>query len=77
MTAHAHDILSAGHNGTKLIWAAIAVVAVLAVTAIVLVLVTRATDDSPTAPSAVRSQPVPSSQVANNDCGPTRIVHPC
>ena len=76
MTTHVHDLLAAGYRSTKLIWAAIVVVAALAVTATVLALGSRTGDASPAAPPTVATQPTSHSQVTD-DCGPSRIVHPC
>jgi hypothetical protein len=76
MTAHVHDSFTAGHRTATLIWAAIAVLA-LAVLAAVLVLVSTRDDTAPAAPVNGGANPTSHRQVTSNDCGPTRIVHPC
>jgi hypothetical protein len=78
MTAHVHDIFAAGHRTAKLIWAAVALVAFgVAATVIVLMTTSTGTDSTEAPPPAGIVNPTTHAQVTNNDCGPSRIVHPC
>jgi hypothetical protein len=80
MTAHVQDVIVTrpNHRTAKLIWNAVALVT-LAVAFIVtlVVLLNTNTDQAQSNPPAGGNNAGTSVSQVTNDCGPTRVVHPC